>query len=80
MEPCLGEIRLFAFKWAPEGWLLCDGRILPISLHRAVFSLLGTSYGGDGQATFALPNLIGKEPFPGSIYCICVEGIYPSRP
>jgi microcystin-dependent protein len=79
MDPCLGEIRLFAFNWAPEGWLLCDGRILPINDHRVVFSLLGTTYGGNGQNCFALPNLVGKEPIPGSKYCICVEGTYPVR-
>lgn len=80
MDPILGQIQLFAFNFAPKGWMLCDGRLLPIRQNTAVFSLLGTTYGGDGRTTFALPNLTGKEPAPGSVYCICMQGIFPSRP
>ncbi len=80
MDPLIGQIQLFAFNFAPKGWMLCDGSILRIQQYTAIFSLLGTTYGGDGRTTFALPKLTGKEPIPGSIYCICVEGIYPMRP
>ena len=56
-NPYLGEIRVVGFNFAPEGWALCDGQVLPISEYDALFALLGTTYGGDGQSTFALPNL-----------------------
>lgn len=79
MDPILGQIQLFAFSYAPKGWMPCDGTLLPINQNTAVFSLFGTTYGGDGRTTFALPDLRGKEPVPGSAYCICVQGIYPSR-
>jgi microcystin-dependent protein len=59
-EPFLAEIRLMAFEFAPNGWALCDGQILPIAQNTALFSLLGTTYGGDGMSTFALPNLQGQ--------------------
>ncbi|MCP1308603.1 phage tail protein [Paenibacillus tyrfis] len=59
-EPFLGEIRLFAFTFAPEGWAFCDGQLLPISQNQALFSLLGTTYGGNGSTTFALPDLRGR--------------------
>jgi microcystin-dependent protein len=62
MEPFLGQIQLFAFGWAPQGWALCDGRLLAISSNTALFSLLGTTYGGDGRTTFALPDLRGRVP------------------
>jgi microcystin-dependent protein len=58
----LAEIRLFAGNFAPAGWALCNGQILPISQNTALFSLLGVAYGGDGRTTFALPNLIGTVP------------------
>lgn len=61
-EPFLGEIRLFPFNFAPDGWQLCNGQLLPISQNSALFSLLGTSYGGNGTTTFALPNLQGRVP------------------
>jgi microcystin-dependent protein len=80
MDPILGQIQLFAFNFAPKGWRFCDGTLLPISQNTALFSLLGTTYGGDGRTTFALPNLKGKEPATGSVYCICIQGIFPSRP
>jgi microcystin-dependent protein len=60
--PYVGEIRLFAFNFAPVGWALCDGQLVPIAQNTALFSLLGTYYGGDGKTTFALPNLQGRVP------------------
>lgn len=62
MDPILGSIQLFAFDWAPQGWLRCDGTLLPITQYTALFSLLGTTYGGDGQTNFALPDLRGRAP------------------
>ena len=59
-EPFLGEISPVAFNFAPKGWALCNGQILSIAQNTALFSLLGTTYGGDGQTTFALPNLQGR--------------------
>jgi microcystin-dependent protein len=56
-EPFLGEIRMFGFQFAPTGWAMCNGQLLPISQNTALFSLLGTTYGGNGTSTFALPNL-----------------------
>lgn len=59
-EPILGEIRMVGFNWAPVGWALCDGQLLPIAQNNALFSLLGTTYGGDGKTTFGLPDLRGR--------------------
>src|SRR6187401_3012278 len=56
----VAEIRIFGFNFAPTGWALCNGQLLPISQNTALFSLLGTWYGGDGKSTFALPNLMGS--------------------
>jgi microcystin-dependent protein len=65
-EPFIAEIRIFGFNFAPRGWAFCDGQILPISQNTALFSLLGTTYGGDGRTVFALPNLRGSTPLqPG---------------
>ena len=61
-NPFLGEIRLVGFNFAPVGWALCDGQLLPISQNTALFSLLGTQYGGDGKTTFALPDLQSRVP------------------
>lgn len=61
--PYLGEIRIFTFNFAPKGWAMCNGALLPINQYQALFSLLGTYYGGDGQTTFALPNLECATPF-----------------
>lgn len=61
-EPYLGEIHLFAFNFAPKGYAICDGSILPIQQYTALYSLLGTTYGGNGQTTFALPDLRGRVP------------------
>jgi microcystin-dependent protein len=61
-DPFVAEIRIFAGNFAPTGWALCNGQLLPISQNTALFSLLGTMYGGDGKSTFALPNLQGSAP------------------
>src|ERR1044072_2885686 len=61
-DPFVAEIRMFAFSFAPKGWAFCDGQLLPISQNTALFSLLGTMYGGDGKSTFALPDLQGSTP------------------
>ncbi len=65
-DPFVAEIRIFPFNFAPKGWAFCDGQLLPISQNTALFSLLGTFYGGDGKSTFALPDLQGNAPMhPG---------------
>jgi len=65
-DPFVAEIRIFPFNFAPTGWAWCDGQLLPISQHTALFSLLGTTYGGNGKSNFALPNLQGRAPMhPG---------------
>ena len=61
-NPFVAEIRIFPFNFAPTGWAMCNGQLLPISQNTALFSLLGTFYGGDGKSTFALPNLQGSAP------------------
>ena len=61
-EPFVGEIRMGGFNFAPQGWAFCDGSLLAISEYDVLFDLLGTTYGGDGQTTFALPNLLGRVP------------------
>jgi microcystin-dependent protein len=61
-EPFLGSLALFPFGFAPRGWAVCAGQLLPIQQNAALFSLLGTTYGGDGRTTFALPNLQGRTP------------------
>src|SRR5882724_7391062 len=61
-QPFLSEIRIMSFGFAPKGWALCNGQLLPINQNQALFSLLGTTYGGDGQVNFALPNLQGNVP------------------
>ena len=59
-EPFLSEIRIFSFDFAPKGWALCNGQLMPINQNQALFSLLGTTYGGDGRVNFALPDLRGR--------------------
>jgi len=61
-QPYIGEIRMFAGNFAPAGWMFCDGQLLPISENETLFNLIGTTYGGDGQSTFALPNLQSRVP------------------
>jgi microcystin-dependent protein len=65
-DPFVAEIRIFPFNFAPRGWAWCDGQLLPLSQNTALFSLLGTTYGGNGRTNFALPNLQGRAPMhPG---------------
>ncbi|MBV9928791.1 MAG: phage tail protein [Acidobacteria bacterium] len=79
-DPFVAEIRMFPFNFAPRGWAFCAGQLLPISQNTALFSLLGTTYGGDGKSTFALPNMQGNVPVhpgqgPGlSLYDLGQEG------
>jgi microcystin-dependent protein len=79
-DPFVAEIRIFPFNFAPKGWAFCNGQLLPLSQNTALFSLLGTTYGGDGKSTFALPNLQGSAPIhagqgPGlSLYDLGQEG------
>lgn len=61
-QPYVGEIRMFAGNFAPAGWMMCEGQLLPISENETLFQLIGTTYGGDGEATFALPDLQGRLP------------------
>ena len=61
-QPYVGEIRIFAGNFAPAGWMFCEGQLLPISENETLFQLIGTTYGGDGQSTFALPDLRGRIP------------------
>jgi microcystin-dependent protein len=61
-QPFVGEIRIFAGNFGPAGWMLCQGQLLPISEYETLFNLIGTTYGGDGQSTFALPDLRGRIP------------------
>jgi microcystin-dependent protein len=77
MEPFIGQIQLLPYNFAPKSWAPCDGQVLQISQNQALFSLLGTNFGGDGRTTFALPKLAG--PAAGLGYFIALEGIYPSR-
>ena len=76
MDPYLGEILLVAFGFAPKGWYKCEGQYLAINQNQALFSLLGTAYGGDGMSTFRLPTMTAPT---GMNYIICVQGSYPSR-
>lgn len=74
-EPFLGEIRLMSFNFAPKGWAMCNGQQLPINQNQALFALLGTSFGGNGQTTFALPDFRGRTPLHfGGNYTIGQRG------
>lgn len=74
-QPYVGEIRLFAGNFAPAGWLFCAGQLLPIAENETLFALIGTTYGGDGQFTFALPDLRGRVPLhQGSGYVLAETG------
>lgn len=79
-EPLLGEIRMFGGDFAPRGWAHCHGQLLTIAEHAPLFSLIGTSFGGDGVETFALPDLrrAGSPP-PPPTFIIALTGVYPSR-
>lgn len=74
-QPYVGEIRMFAGNFAPAGWAFCDGTLLPISENETLFQLIGTTYGGDGQSTFGLPDLRGRLPLHhGSGYVLAESG------
>lgn len=78
-QPYVGEIRIFAGNFAPAGWHFCDGSLLPISENEVLFTLIGTTYGGDGESTFAVPDLRGRMPLHagtggGSTYVIAESG------
>lgn len=74
-EPFLSEIRILSFGYAPRGWAQCNGQFMPINQNQALFSLLGTTYGGNGQTTFALPNLQGRTPIHnGNGYSLGASG------
>lgn len=75
MNSFAGAIMLFGGDFAPQGWELCNGQLLSIAQNTALFSILGTKYGGDGKTTFALPNLSGPE---GTTYIICIFGVMPA--
>jgi microcystin-dependent protein len=74
-QPYVGEIRMFAGNFAPSGWMFCEGQLLPISENETLFQLIGTTYGGDGQSTFALPDLRGRIPIhQGSGFILAETG------
>ena len=77
----LGDVRAMSFNFAPAGWALCRGQLLPVAQNRALFALLGTTYGGDGQTSFGLPKLAGVPAQGGAClnYCICIQGSFPTR-
>ena len=95
MDEFFAVIKYFAFPWAPDGWAPCYGQLLPIAHNEALFSLIGTYYGGDGQHNFALPDLrpivdgvkvdrpVVGQTYNGSMWlnpCISISGVYPPRP
>jgi microcystin-dependent protein len=74
-QPYVGEIRMFGGNFAPAGWMFCNGQLLPISENETLFQLIGTTYGGDGESTFALPNLQGRVPLhQGSGFILAETG------
>jgi microcystin-dependent protein len=81
-EPFLGEVQIVGFTFCPRGFAQMNGQLLPINQNQALFQLLGTTYGGNGQTTFALPT--AKPTFTATgaplLYCIALQGIFPSRP
>jgi microcystin-dependent protein len=79
MKPFIGQIELFPYDFAPGNWAVCDGTLLPINDYTPLFLLLGNRFGGDGESTFALPDLRGKEPDPYVRYFIALDGDDPQR-
>ena len=81
MNSFVGSLLLVPYSWAPEGWAVCNGQILQINQYQAVFALLGATYGGNGETTFALPNLPGPTDANGKqlTWIICLQGSFPSR-
>ena len=78
-NPFIGQIALLPYNFAPQGWAACEGQTLPINQNQALFALLGTTFGGDGQTTFALPDLREKAPADSLAYYIALQGIFPTR-
>jgi microcystin-dependent protein len=78
VQPFLGQIQAFPFSFAPQGWLPCNGQLLPIPQNTALYQLIGTLYGGDGQTSFALPKLAPIAP-QGPSYFIAMEGVFPQQ-
>ena len=78
MEPLVGQIEIFAFEFAPSGWMVCDGSLLSVQEFPALFQLIGNTYGGDGQTTFALPQIAPIAP-QGPSYFIAIQGIFPQQ-
>lgn len=76
MEQYLGQIELFAFGFAPSGWMLCNGASLNVQQYSDLYFFLGTTYGGDGKTSFCIPNLLGTEPAANMNYYIAVLGDY----
>lgn len=79
MDEYLGIVKLFAGNFIPRGWASCDGTLVAINQNTALFSILGTQFGGDGRTTFALPDLRKTAPHPNLTYIICVQGLFPAR-
>lgn len=79
MDYFTGTILLLPYNFTPMMMMLCNGQTLQINQYTALYSLIGNNYGGDGQITFGLPNMLGQEPQPGLNYYIVTEGIYPVR-
>ena len=79
MNPLLGEIIMFCGNFAPVGWAICEGQILPIAQNTALFTILGTTFGGNGTTTFALPDFRDKSTVRGVTFIIALQGVYPSR-
>jgi microcystin-dependent protein len=79
MDCLMGTLLQFAGNFQPEGWLLCNGQSLQTNQYPALYSILGTTYGGDGVHTFNLPNLNTHPIKSGPVWLICVDGIYPTR-
>jgi microcystin-dependent protein len=77
MDELIGCIKLFGGNFAPQGYMICQGQLLSIANYDPLFTIIGTTFGGDGRETFALPNI---TPLKGANYIIAVEGIYPERP
>lgn len=77
----LGDVRAMSFNFAPRGWAMCKGQLLPVNQNQALYSLLKTTYGGDGNTNFALPSIPGVPAQDGATlnYCICLQGQYPQH-
>jgi microcystin-dependent protein len=81
MDAYIGSLSLVAFNFAPQGWMFCQGQLLPISQYTPLFALIGTTYGGDGTTNFKLPNLTGPTDASGATlnWMIAIVGIFPPR-